>query len=261
MTRVSTGAEQIAASQMVSARHKTVLKKLSSALLATIVFIIGSVVIAGSSNQALAAQMKPVEANGRISFYASTSSVTRLAIKDGRVRRIINDSTKFEMTNDETTGDVFLRFAGDTAEKETGFIVTENGETISYTLIPTSKAVEPIIINLIGKEAPLSTSADGSDFSGGFSDDIAATLAEVVRKVAVAHVFGQSAKGKVNRIRKTLTDGPFKVHLLVVEGGENGRLLSESEFAKPGSRVRAVWFQQSALGANERSFVIVVEDK
>lgn len=261
MSRSTTGSTQHYSVFNDASRWKSALVKLSKLIAATFLFVTLSIVVASYSNQALAAQLKSVETDGRISFYASTSSVTRLSIKDGRVRRIINDDTKFEMTNDETTGDVFLRFSGDSATKETGFIVTENGETISYTLIPTSKSVEPVIIHLTNKEAPLSTNAGTSDIAGGFSDDIAATLAEVVRKVAEAHVFGVAPKGKTNKIIKTLTDGPFKIHLLVVSGGKAGRLVVESEFAKPGSRVRAVWIQQAALAANERTFVIVVEDR
>ena len=49
-----------------------------------------------------------------VRFLVSTSGITRLSVVDDRVRKIVNDtrSTNFELQNDESTGDVFMRYIG-----------------------------------------------------------------------------------------------------------------------------------------------------
>ncbi len=62
--------------------------------------------------------------NGSVRISASAEEVTRISVAGDRIRRIIKDQTSFQEMNDETTGDVFLRYAGDKAKlvPETGYI-------------------------------------------------------------------------------------------------------------------------------------------
>jgi hypothetical protein len=233
------------------------IRRLSTIAFATAVFLGATILLANLSTPALAStQIHEVDPDGRVTFYASTTSVTRISIKDGRIRRIINDQTLFEMTNDETTGDVFFRFTGETAKKETGFLVSENGETISYTLIPTDKAVPPVILHINSKNETAQNAGSLGEISG-YGDDVASALTQVIRNVVNAHVIGHEPKGRGNKVYKSITDGAWKATIVIASGGKHGRLLNEQEFGRPG--VRAVWIQNTALGANEKTFVVVVE--
>ncbi|AVX06007.1 hypothetical protein MXMO3_03504 (plasmid) [Maritalea myrionectae] len=227
---------------------------------ATMALVLVTGLIASVSTPALASQARVVEADGSVTFYASTTSVTRISIKDGRIRSIINDTTQFEMKNDEKTGDVFLRFSGEQAERESGFIVTEEGLTVSYTLIPKSGTVAPVILDVQSNQVTSGGDVSAQAFGTG-SDDIALTMTDVIRSVANAHVIGVKPKGKNNKIYKSVIHGNWKAHILVAVADANGRLVKEQDFIKPKTAVRSVWIQNPSLGPNEATFVIVVEAK
>lgn len=208
-----------------------------------------------------AAQTLTVDPDGTISFEASTTGVTRLSIKGDRIRRLINTATDFEMTNDAETGDVFLRYLG--AElldpKETGFIVSENGVTIGYVLTPVEGSVETVVISVEGAE-PEALDQDFSEASGaiGFSDDIAEFLTGVVRDVARNHVLGHAVpSGRDGRVVRRIAGEGWTASLRVAVAGQSPRLVREQEFYDAG--VLAVWVQNPALAAGERTWVIVVE--
>ena len=204
-----------------------------------------------------AAQNHNIEPDGSIVFVASTSEVTRVSVKGDRIRRIINDDTAFEMSNDDSTGDVYFRFSGTDPKRETGFIVTENGITIGYTLRPVSRAVEPVIITIKGDKSETEDDA-GFGESVGFSDDIASSMADIVRSVAMDHVLGKKpGRGRNGTIVKKVSGQGWKATVRLAVADTKGRLVREQDFYHSG--VRAIWIERPELGAGERTFVIVVE--
>lgn len=221
-----------------------------------------AVLIACAPLVALAAQYKTVKPDDTIRFYASTSEVTRLSVKGDRIRRVVNDNSQFEMTNDENTGDVFLRFSGEAAKRETGYIITENEVTIGYELRPSNKAVEPVIVTIKGVKPQQEAAEDAGDFAAddvGFSDNIALSMTGIVKSVATAHVLGKRPRGYNNQRVKTVTGEGWKATVRIAAAGKDGRLVREQDFYREG--VRAVWINKPALAANERTFVIVVESR
>lgn len=226
---------------------------------ASVMAALGSVLVVA---QALAAQSLSTQVNGSVTFSASTGAVTRITVTGDRIRRLINDDTSFEMTNDETTGDVFLRFnGGGTASREQGYIITEKGLTIGYTLRPTNRPVEPVVITVAGAPAASGEVAedDGGDFSAGvgFSDNVALSMREIARKVYAENLVGQRPSGGNNRVFKRVRGSGWRATIRVASAGSTGRLVREQEFYA--SNVSGVVVIQPQLGANQRTFVIVME--
>jgi hypothetical protein len=219
-------------------------------------FLLGTLAIFSLSTPALANQYVTAKKDGEITFNVATDGVTRVGVKGTRIRRIVNDDSAFEMSNDEETGDVFFRLKSNREPKsEVGFIITEAGITIGYTLLPKKRISGAVIITIDGldksNEAEVVSSAS-------FTDDIAATMTQIVRDVAKAHVFGRHAKGKKDHVVKKVQVGDFTARVLVVVAGKSGRLLREQDFSKG---ARAVWVQNTSLAPKEATFVIVVGDK
>lgn len=213
-----------------------------------------------SATAAIAAQNLKVDPDGSITFQASTTSVTRISVIDDRIRRVVNDTTSFEMSNDADTGDVFLRFNGDKAMSETGFIVTEKGVTISYTLRPTKSSVQPVLIQVSGTEKTGFASSPSDFGSSGFSDDVASSLTSVVREIAQEFVLNRSVPGRSNgSTYKTIQKEDYTAIIKVASGGKSGRLVREQEFYSKG--VLGVFVSRANLGPNERTFVIIVRGK
>ena len=207
-------------------------------------------------------QDRTVDPDGTITFLASTEGVTRISVRGDRIRRIINDTTQFEMVNDESTGDVFMRFLGDVARRETGFIVTEAGVTIGYELRPTDRPVDPVLITVAGSAGHQGT-AIASEFAPALgdgvasSDGVAGQMVDVLRTIARAHVLGAVPRGRDGRIVERVQGEGWRATVRIAAAPETGRLVREQEFYREG--VLAIWVQRPELAAGERSFVVVVE--
>ena len=65
-----------------------------------------------------AGQSYSVKPDGFIHLKVSLTGVTRISVKDDRIRRLVNDDSAFGMVNDAETGDVFLRFQGEPSHLE-----------------------------------------------------------------------------------------------------------------------------------------------
>ncbi len=224
-------------------------------------------VIALTTQMAIAAQNVRAAPDGSIGFNVSTSAVTRLSVKNDRIRRIVLDDSAFEMSNDAETGDVFFRVTRPTTASENGYIITESGHTIGFTLAATSRVVEPVIVTLTGVAAPAAPTAQtassgGSDFvgGGGFVDDVATSMTEIMRKVARDHIVGRSVpSGRNGKVIRTVNGTGWRAEVLIATAGASGRLVREQDFY--GNRVQAVWVVQNSLPANGRTFVVVVKKR
>ena len=232
------------------------IKRISLITAATLALVFGTLAIFSASTPALANQYVSTKKDGKVTFHVATDGVTRVGVEGTRIRRIVNDNSAFEMTNDEETGDVFFRLKPNhEAKSEVGFILTELGVTIGYTLLPKARVSGAVIITIEGVKK------DGEQeivSSAAFSDDIAQTMTQIVRDVAKAHVWGRVAKGKKNRVLQKTQVGDFVARVLLVSGGKHGRLVREQDYSKG---ARAVWVQNPSLGPNDATFVIVVGDK
>jgi len=212
------------------------------------------------STPLFAAQDVSSRPDGRVTFKVSTKGITRVSVEGDRIRRIVNDGSAFDMTNDENTGDVFLVYKGPEADvgEETGYIVTESGVTLGYKMSPTDADVEPVIITVVGGAAE--TEALEEDFGAqgiGFSDNIAIAASEIVRKVVKDHILGRQMPGGRSRVLKRTSGDGWKATVRLAAAGKEPRLVREQEFYAKG--VLAVWVARNELGPNEATWVVVVE--
>ncbi|MBL1437796.1 MAG: type-F conjugative transfer system secretin TraK [Rhodobacteraceae bacterium] len=213
-----------------------------------------------SSSIAHAGQTYAVMPDGEITFDVSTTGITRVSFTNDRIRRVVHGETDFEMTNDEATGDVFMRFVGIDPRNETGYFVTERGITIGYTLLPKDEPVSPVLITINGVDEEPDPQDNEGNFgaSVGFSDNVAASMADIVRVVAAEHVLGRAVpSGRDGRRIHNKKGEGWIAEVRIAVAGPDGRLVREQEFYKPG--VLAIWIAQSQLGPNERTWLIVVK--
>ena len=215
---------------------------------------------------ASSAETKRVRPDGHISFDASVTGPTRLSIRDGRISKIIQADSQFEMVNDANTGDVFLRFSGVDPETESGHIITESGHTIGFTLRPnTGLANKTVIIDLIGVQsaseqqaAAAATAAENEVASAGFAvsegggTSYSGALSRFVRQTIEAKI-GRRSAGSHRSGRGTYTSGAYVARILSVAGAQ---VRPQSYYNR---RSLAVWVDDVISGG--RRWVIVVEGK
>lgn len=240
-----------------------------------------AVVLTGAAGAALAQQSISVRDNGSIKLRASVTDVTRISlVGDDRIRRIVKDNTSFQEMNDEETGDVFLRYAGDQAKlvPETGFIITEAGRTIGYTLEPTaSLGNQTILITVSGGASASSRSAPASGGTGGAvsasspaqsfqleatggagGSGYTATLVAFMRAAIVKHALGRQAPNRADgAVIATVAGSGLRARVIVVSGGARGRNLAERNFQGP--KTVAVWLEKDSLFPGERGWAIIVD--
>jgi hypothetical protein len=223
---------------------------------------------------AFAEQSLSTRPNGTVKISGSASEVTRISVAGDRIRRIIKDQSNFQEMNDESTGDVFLRYGGaqDKLAPETGYIITERGITISYELTPKANlGAETVVITVNGvSDSPAATRAAGSaapkaapvfelagaEGGGGYSSGLVALTRSVINK----HIGGKAAPAKSHgAVVATESGNGLRARVIVASGGSSGRYVRPQDFYN--SKVVAVWVQRNALARNERAWVVVVEKR
>lgn len=223
----------------------------------------------------LAEQKLTTRPNGTVRISASAGEVTRISVAGDRIRRVIKDDSQFQEMNDEATGDVFLRYAGDQAKlaPETGYIITERGATISYELTPKSGlGAETVIITVNGMpEQPTAGTGSGANpagqRSGGFElaageggGGYASSLVAFTRSAIDKHVAGRTVPSRGHGTVVASESGSgMRARVIVAAGGRTGRYVRPQDFFN--SKVLAVWVERNDLGPNSRAWVVVVEKR
>lgn len=221
---------------------------------------------------ALAEQRLTVDPNGMVKISASVNDVTRITVLGDRIRRIIKDETAFQEMNDETTGDIFLRYAGakDKPAPETGYIITESGTTIAYEITPKiTLDAETIIIRVKGQPLPQEGGSTPSAArpSGGFElaageagGGYAAQLVAVAKAAIDKHIGGKAAPNRGHgTVIASETSSGMRARVLVANGGSKGKYVRPQDFYN--SKTLAVWVQRNNLAPRQSAWVIVVEKR
>jgi hypothetical protein len=239
--------------------------------------LLAAVALASLPGLARAEQHLTVGLDKTARFTASAEGVTRLSVDGDRIRKLVHGDSAFETMNDEETGDVFFRYAGDEGKlvAETGHLITESGATIAYEITPkVSGDAETVVISIKGQRMPAKSDASGSsagaagqddaepfldpgatETSGGASDG----LVSFAREMIVKHI-GRKPAPKLGNGAAVTSDhsGAFRARILVASGGASGRVLRPQD--NQGAHVRAVWVEKTNLQPNERAWVLIVED-
>jgi len=201
-----------------------------------------------------------------IAFDVSVTGPTRISVVDNRISKILQSSSNFEMVNDEGTGDVFLRFAGGQPTPESGYIVTETGHTIGFTITPkTDLQNHTVLVTLRGvsNSAPsapagASQAATGGGFavnSGGAASSRTAQLVQFARQAYATRIGNRAASGQ--RVGNYATySARGLIARISVASARNGQIPSERQFYQS-SRTLAVYVDRVISGG--KIWVIVVE--
>ena len=214
------------------------------------------------------AQNFSIKEDGSVKFVVSTTGITRLSVVDDRVRQIVNDgrASAFEFQNDETTGDIFMRYVGaddDMPKPETGFVVTEKGLTFSYSMAPSKKTPLSVIVKLARthteKDVDSSKEAFSTSLSGSSDSTNVHRLVEATRETIRSGVKSSTPRGANGTVLFTKRFGDLVGTLSVAAAGSKGRSVREQDFYKKG--VLAVWIQKRALAPRERSYVVTVRKR
>lgn len=223
---------------------------------------------------AVSASAKPqrfnVDADAMVRFSASINGITRISIVGDRISSIVNDNetSVYQVRNDEQTGDLFLRYVGPEGlpEKEGGYLVTETGVTVAYEILPKRSSTETVLIAIKGAAATTSTSSDAGDgrLSGDFastsfgaSDSVTGGLVDATRQTIAAKIGSPvPTRGSNGTLVSTHRMGDLLGEVRVAAAGKAARALREQEFYRDG--VLAVWIARKDLAAGERAWVVVI---
>jgi hypothetical protein len=212
-----------------------------------------AMVLLGGAMPALATpQRHSVNEDGTVRFRATTIGITRVSVLGDRIVSIVADASSYDMRNDANTGDVFLRFTGQGDGSEGGYIVTESGMTVSYTVSPSNNPTETVLITIRPvrpREAGAAAAAAAARpaVAGRTALSTDNVIAEKITRPQAPRRNGRVATYRANGLVATVR---------AASSGAQGRLLREQEFYAEG--VRAVWIQRRSLGPRETSWVIVV---
>jgi hypothetical protein len=212
-----------------------------------------AMVLLGGAMPALATpQRHSVNEDGTVRFRATTIGITRVSVLGDRIVSIVADASSYDMRNDANTGDVFLRFTGQGDGSAGGYIVTESGMTVSYTVSPSNNPTETVLITIRPvrpREAGAAAAAAAARpaVAGRTALSTDNVIAEKITRPQAPRRNGRVATYRANGLVATVR---------AASAGAQGRLLREQEFYAEG--VRAVWIQRRSLGPRETSWVIVV---
>ena len=211
-----------------------------------------------------------VDEDAMVRFRASVSGITRISVVGDRISSIVNDNetSVYQVRNDEQTGDLFLRYVGPEGlpEKEGGYLVTESGQTLAYEILPKRSSTETVLITIKGGASEEVTPTDASDgrLSGDFastsfgaSDSVTGSLVDATRQTIAPKIGSPSpTRGSSGTPVATHRMGDLVGEVSVDAAGKNARAVREQEFYRDG--VLAVWIARKDLVAGERAWVVVI---
>ena len=214
-----------------------------------------------------AAAIQTLEATDHAELEAAVSAtgVSRVALADDRIRRVIRSPGGFDIEHDAASGDLYLRPAealdpalGGMAVAPlpvTLFLGTERGFTYRLSLMPDGRPSAQVLIrNAAASVEPAAQAPAGRD----------ARVAELVRLVRAA-AQGEAPPGYAvdaglsqphRRVIETWRGAQFTAHVMAVDSAADTGALAE----RFGTGVAAVWVASPQAGApRERIAVVVTE--
>ena len=205
--------------------------------------------------------------DGNVTFDVSVSGPTRISVTDNRISNILQASSNFEMSNDEDTGDVFLRFAGGQPSEESGYIITETGHTVGFVMRPKMDLDnQTVLITINGIDQPdavqAASSPSGDDLgfvvdAGGGASSRTSQLVDLTRQAFASKVGLRSAGDQKTGAFASFTSGGLIAHIQVARAPNAVPPLPQNFYRS--SRTMAVFVDDVAT--NNKVWVVIVESR
>ena len=230
-----------------------------------VLFAVACVACVALPEPAAAIQVLDASDHAELEAAVSATGVSRVAVADDRIRRVIRSPGGFDVEHDATSGDLYLRPLGasDPAWDEfpvdplpiTLFLGTERGFTYRLTLTPDVRPSAQVLIrNPATSAGPM---AEGP--AGAIRDARVAELVRLVRAVARREPlpgYVVEPSRSAGQTTETWRGARFVAHVLTVDPGIDATALPE-RFA---TGVAAVWIAAPHdPGMPERIAVVVTE--
>ena len=226
------------------------------------VLLAAGMALAALPQPAAAIQTLDASDHAELEAAASATGVTRVALADDRIRRVIRSPGGFDIEHDAASGDLYLRPAEASDPALDGmpgdplpvtlFLGTERGFTYRLTLVPDARPSAQVLIR--NAAAATETTAQESAVAGRD-----ARITELVRLVrAVAR--GETPPGYVMDAARPAIGSwrgtRFAAHVLAAGPDTEAAALAE----RFGAGVAAVWVPSSQGGATRNRIAVVVTE-
>ncbi len=213
-----------------------------------------------------AAAIQTLEATDHAELEAAVSAtgVSRVALADDRIRRVIRSPGGFDVEHDAISGDLYLRpvEALDPASDGmvgaplpiTLFLGTERGFTYRLSLIPDVRPSAQVLI----RNAAAAPEANLQASPAAMRDTRVAELVRLVRAAARReglHGYAIEA-GPGRRAIETWRGAQFTAHVMAVDSAADAGVLAE----RFGTGVAAVWIAAPQPGVTRERIAVVVTE-
>ena len=249
---------------MMMYRNRTVRPSVARAIPLAAVF--AAVCVAAGLLPAPAAAIQTLEAadHAELEAVVSATGVSRVALADDRIRRVIRSPGGFDVEHDATSGDLYLHPL-DGPEREadaaaalpiTLFLGTERGFTYRLTLTPDARVSAQVLIRNAAAADPVAQAT-----AGPVRDARVAELVRLVRAAARHEILpgyrveaARSRRGP--RIIETWRGARFVAHVLAAGPDTDADALAD----RFGSGVAAVWVAAGRDRATRERIAVVVTE-
>ena len=216
-----------------------------------------------------AAAIQTLEATDHAELEAAVSAagVSRVALADDRIRRVIRSPGGFDIEHDAASGDLYLRpveAPGPVSDGMAGaplpvtlFLGTERGFTYRLSLIPDGRPSAQVLI----RNAAAAPESDTPASPAATRDTRVAELVRLVRAAARGEVlFGYAVEtgrsGPGHRAIETWRGAQFTAYVTAVDPTADTGALAE----RFGTGVAAVWVASPQAGVTRERIAVVVTE-
>ena len=214
-----------------------------------------------------AAAMQVLEATDHAELEAAVSAtgVSRVALADDRIRRVIRSPGGFDVEHDAVSGDLYLRPAdvpgpasdslSDGPLPVTLFLGTEQGFTYRLTLIPDERASAQVLIrNAAASAGPAVQAAAGAARDARVAELVRLVRAAARREMLPDTIIESDPSGR--QVIETWRGARFVAHVLTVGPSTEAGMLAE----RFGTGVAAVWVADRQGSSNRQRTAVVVTE-
>ena len=231
------------------------------------VLLAACVACAAFPEPAAAIQTLDASDHAELEAAASATGVTRVALADDRIRRVIRSPGGFDIEHDATGGDLYLRPSETLDPSPDGmpgdplpvtlFVGTERGFTYRLTLIPDARPSAQVLIRNAAAVAGPTSPAPAVTAR----DARVAELVRLVRTIArgevpPGYVTGASRPAPGRPAIETWRGTRFTAHVLTADRDTDAGALAE----RFGAGVAAVWVAAPRSGATRDRIAVVVTE-